>query len=515
MIKDTENAGNTGTGAVIAIDAGTTSVRAILYGKNGAMALSAQREISQFYPDDGYVEEDGEEIFEAAVYCLRSVLEGAARIGEKVCAVGITNQRETVLVWDRKTGSPLYRAIVWQCRRSAGICDELRKAGYEGMIKEKTGLVLDPYFSATKLKWLFDRKSDLKEKARRGELLCGTVDSFLLFRLTGGKAHATDVTNASRTMLFNINTIEWDRDLLDLLDIPEGILPKVESSACRFGETSAEICGARIPVCSMIGDQQAALFGQRCFLPGDAKCTYGTGSFLLVNTGARTVTSESGLVSGIAWGIDGKTTYCLEGSVFIGGAAIKWLRDGLKIISSSPEIDRKAAMVSDNGGVYFVPAFVGLGAPYWDINARGIFCGITAAATDCHFCRAVLESMAYQVNEILKCAVSDAVKCNIPMSIHSVKADGGACVSDVLMQFQSDISDITVRCDGEAEKTAKGAALMALIGAGEKTVDQLAAEEKTINESNPALRTYRPIMDKEKVKAGFEGWYKAIAKSRL
>ena len=445
---------------VIALDQGTTSSRAIIYDKNAHPLGSVQKEFTQFYPKPGWVEHDPEEIFKSQLNVMQSVIIDNDIKMDEIAAIGITNQRETVVLWDKETGKPVYNAIVWQCRRTSPFCEKLISEGYEDSIREKTGLKIDPYFSGTKIKWILDNVSGLRERAEKGEILAGTIDTWLIWKLSAGAVHVTDVTNASRTMLFNIHTLDWDSDLLKLLDIPRCILPEVKDSSCVFCTTEPDICGFSVPIASAIGDQQAALFGQGCFQKGDAKNTYGTGCFMLMNTGSAPVKSKQ-LLTTIALGMKGEVQYALEGSVFIGGAVIKWLRDELELISSAPEVDRLAESVPDTNGAYLVPAFVGLGTPYWDMYARGTIVGLTRGVKKAHICRAALEGIAYQVKDVLETMIQDS---NTP--INSLNVDGGACVSNIMMQFQSDILNTKVHRPKNVETTALGAAYLAGLATG-------------------------------------------------
>ncbi|MES2462806.1 MAG: glycerol kinase GlpK, partial [Armatimonadota bacterium] len=448
---------------VLALDQGTTSCRALAVDVKGRIAATAQREFTQFYPRPGWVEHDASEIWTVQ----KDVLDDAVRkIGgaDKIAAIGITNQRETLVLWDRQTGEPVHPAIVWQCRRSTAICERLKEAGHEAMVREKTGLLLDPYFSATKLTWLFENHPDLRDRAAAGELLFGTIDSWLMWKLSGGTRdagarHLTDITNASRTLLFNIHTRAWDDDLLALFGVPRAILPTVVSSSETYFE--ARIGDVSVPVSGVAGDQQAALFGQGCYAPGDAKNTYGTGCFLLMNTGATPPTPEHGLLATIAWEIDGTVTYALEGSVFVAGAAIQWLRDGLQLIAKASETQALAESVPDTGGVYFVPAFTGLGAPYWQPDARGMITGLTRGTTRAHLVRAALEAIAYQTRDIIGAMAQTA---NLPLP--RLRVDGGAASNDFLLQFQADLLGIPVARSAIQETTALGAAFLAGLAVG-------------------------------------------------
>jgi glycerol kinase len=446
---------------VMALDSGTTSNRCILFDEAGTICSMAQREFRQYYPQPGWVEQDANEIWatqlSVAVEAMQKINVSAAQIS----AIGITNQRETTLVWDKATGEPVFHAIVWQCRRSAAYCDSLREEGMEEMIREKTGLVLDAYFSATKLRWILENVPGAREKAEKGELLFGTVETWLIWKLTGGRIHVTDYSNASRTMMFNIHELRWDEDLLKLLGIPACMLPEVKPSSCVFGYTDSRFFGEPVLIGGAAGDQQAALFGQTCFNPGDVKNTYGTGGFLLMNTGSRPVTSSNGLVTTIAWGIDDKVSYALEGSVFVAGAVIQWLRDELHLIESADDTEYLANKVPDTNGCCIVPAFTGLGAPHWDPYARGTIVGLTRGVNKYHIIRAALESIAFQVNDVLSAMCQDS-----GARLTSMKADGGASANNLLLQMQADVSDIPVIRPGCVETTAMGAAFLAGLASG-------------------------------------------------
>ena len=445
---------------ILALDEGTTSARAILFDRAGHTAAMAQREFAQSYPHPGWVEQDPVEIYAAQAGAISEVLARAGADAAEIAAVGMTNQRETVIVWDRHTGKAVCPAIVWQCRRTADICDRLSAEGYAPMIAEKTGLRPDPYFSATKLAWILDNVAGVREMAERGDVLFGTVDTWLLWKLSGGRYHKTDATNASRTMLCNIHTLTWDEELLSLFRIPKAMLPEIAPSGTVFGEIS--LAGTSIPVCAMVGDQQAALFGQGCFLPGDAKNTYGTGCFLLVNCGGTVVQSRTGMLTTAAATLEGEAPqYALEGSVFVGGAVIQWLRDAMGLIRESRDSEYFAAKIADTEGVYVVPAFTGLGAPYWDSHARGTIVGLTRGSGQAHIVRAALESIAYQTEDILQAIRTDA---GIPLS--RLRVDGGASANRLLMQFQADISGIDVLRPASPEATARGAAYLAGLSCG-------------------------------------------------
>lgn len=486
---------------VIALDQGTTSSRAIIYDKNAHPLGSVQKEFTQIYPEPGWVEHDAEEIFKSQLSVMQSVIINNDIKMDEIAAIGITNQRETVVLWDKETGKPVYNAIVWQCRRTAPLCEKLKAEGYEDIIREKTGLKIDAYFSGTKIKWILDNVPGLRERAEKGEILAGTIDTWLIWKLSGGSVHVTDVTNASRTMLYNIYSLEWDVDLLKLLDIPLCILPEVKDSSCVFCTTDSDICGFSVPIASAIGDQQAALFGQGCFKKGDAKNTYGTGCFMLMNTGYSPVVSKQ-LLTTIAIGIKGEVQYALEGSVFIGGAVIKWLRDELELISSAPEVDRLAESVPNTNGAYLVPAFVGLGTPYWDMYARGTIVGLTRGVKKAHICRAALEGIAYQVKDVLETMVEDS-----GTPINSLNVDGGACVSNIMMQFQSDILNTKVHRPKNVETTALGAAYLAGLATG-----FWKSKEEIINQRETD-KLFEPQMSEETRKILCNGWKKAVEKS--
>ncbi len=486
---------------ILALDEGTTSARAILFDKNGTAVSVSQHEFAQIYPKEGYVEHDPLEIYSAQYSALT---EAIAKIGAEpteIAAVGITNQRETAIVWDKKTGKPIYNAIVWQCKRTAPLCEELKKQGLEDYISKTTGLRIDAYFSATKIKWLLDNVEGAREKAENGELLFGTVDTWLIWKLSGGKIHVTDYTNASRTMLFDINRLCWDKKLLEILNIPESMLPEVKSSSEVYGEIN--ILGTPVAVSGIAGDQQAALYGQRCFNKGDIKNTYGTGCFLLMNTGNTAVKSQNGLLTTIAATKSGeKINYALEGSVFIGGAVIQWLRDELGLINNSAESEIYATKVQNNGGVYIVPAFAGLGAPYWDMYAKGTITGLTRGSNKNHIIRAALESIAYQTNDLI-----NAMKSDSNMAITSIKADGGAAANNFLMQFQADISASSITRPSCPEATALGAAFLAGIAVGfwknEKEISSIKVK---------SLEFYPSISNKERTSL-LNGWKNAVDKT--
>lgn len=487
---------------IIALDQGTTSSRAIIYDKDAHPIGSMQKEFTQFYPKPGWVEHDAEELFKCQLKVLENLIVDSEIKLDEIAAIGITNQRETVVIWDKKTGKPVYHAIVWQCRRTADICEKLSKDGYEQLIKDKTGLLIDAYFSGTKIKWILDNVPGVRERAENGELLAGTIDTWLIWKLSGGKCHVTDVTNACRTMLFNIYNLDWDNDLLKLLNIPRCILPEVRDSSEIYCETDADICGFKVPIASAIGDQQSALFGQGCFNKGDAKNTYGTGCFMLMNTGDKPVVSKN-LLTTIALGINGKIEYALEGSVFVGGAVIKWLRDELELISSAPEIDRLAESVSDSNGAYIVPAFVGLGTPYWDMYARGTIIGLTRGVKKAHICRAALEGIAYEVCDVLETMVKDS-----GTEINTLNVDGGASVSNVMLQFQSDILNTKVCRPKNVETTALGAAYLAGLATG------FWKSKEEILERRETDKIFEPKMPEEQRTKLYSGWKKAVERAR-
>ena len=446
---------------LLAMDQGTTSCRAIIFSASGEMIATAQKEFTQFFPADGWVEHDPTEIWATQIGVAHEALAKSGLDGSDIAAIGITNQRETTVVWDKNTGKPIYHAIVWQCRRTASYCDELKAQGYTDIVRAKTGLLIDSYFSATKIRWILQNVPGAMEKAQKGELLFGTVDTWLIWMLTGGKVHATDPSNAARTMIYNIHDLSWDKELLKLFDIPESMLPEVLPSSGVFGYTKPSLFGCEVPIAGVAGDQQAALFGQCCFDKGDVKNTYGTGGFMLMNTGNTPVTSQNGLVTSIGWRIGDVTQYVLEGSAFVCGAAVQWLRDGLGIIKSSADTEKLARSVPDCGGVYFVPAFVGLGAPYWDAYARGSITGLTRATTKAHIVRATLEAMAYQTADVLA-VMEQEVGTQVP----ALKVDGGASANTFLLQFQSDITGKRIVRPACIETTALGAACLAGLAVG-------------------------------------------------
>ena len=484
---------------VMALDAGTTSNRCILFDKKGRVCSSAQREFTQYFPRPGWVEHDADEIWASQLGVAVEAMNKIGASAEDIAAIGITNQRETVIVWDRTTGEPVCRAIVWQCRRTSGYCDSLKAKGLTEKFRDKTGLVIDAYFSGTKIKWILDNVPTAREKAEKGELLFGTVETWLIWKLTKGKVHVTDYSNASRTMLFNINSLEWDKEILKELDIPGSMLPEVRPSSCIYGETDPSFFGGAIPIAGAAGDQQAALFGQTCFAPGEAKNTYGTGCFLLMNTGETPVFSKNGLVTTIAWGLDGKVTYALEGSIFVAGAAIQWLRDEMRLIDSAADSAYMAQKVPDTNGCYVVPAFTGLGAPHWDQYARGTIVGITRGVNKYHIIRATLESLAYQVNNVLT-----AMKADSGIELAALRADGGASANDFLMQVQADIINAPVRRPACVETTAAGAAYLAGLAVG------YWADKNDVIKNQIIERTFEPSICPEDRDSRIGGWNKAV-----
>ena len=484
---------------VMALDAGTTSNRCILFNEKGEMCSVAQKEFTQYFPQSGWVEHDANEIW-ASQYSV--AVEAMAKINAKasdIAAIGITNQRETTIVWDKNTGEPVYHAIVWQCRRTSEYCDSLKEKGLADKFRAKTGLVIDAYFSGTKIKWILDNVPGARAKAEAGDLLFGTVETWLIWKLTKGAVHVTDYSNASRTLLFNINTLEWDDEILAELDIPKSMLPKALPSSCVYGESDAELFGGSIKIAGAAGDQQAALFGQTCFTAGEAKNTYGTGCFMLLNTGVKPVFSQNGLVTTIAWGLDGKVNYALEGSIFIAGAAIQWLRDQLKVIDSAADSEYMATKVKDTNGCYVVPAFAGLGAPHWDQYARGTIVGLTRGVNKYHIIRATLESLAYQVNDVL-----DAMKADSGIDLAALKVDGGASANNFLMQTQADIIGAPVNRPVCVETTAMGAAYLAGLAVG-----YWASKEDVIK--NWAIdAVFKPAISADERAKKIKGWKKAV-----
>ncbi|OGN90914.1 MAG: glycerol kinase [Chloroflexi bacterium RBG_13_48_17] len=493
-----------GKSYILVIDQGTTGSAALLFDDSGRVVSSADREIRQIYPQPGWVEHDPVEIFQTSLTVAKEALQQAGVTASQVKGLGITNQRETTVVWDRRTGKPVSNAIVWQCRRTAPICEELKQEGMVEPVREKTGLLVDAYFSATKLRWILDNVPDGQRRAQQGDFLFGTIDSWLVWNLTGGAVHITDYSNASRTMLFNIRTMQWDKELLAQLDIPEAVLPKAVPSSQVYGETADGLLGdARVPVAGIAGDQQAALFGQACYEAGMAKNTYGTGSFILLNTGDKPIPSEKGLITTVAWGLGGKVIYAMEGSVFITGAAVQWLRDGLHLIKSAGESEALARSVPDNGGVYFVPAFVGLGAPYWDMYARGAIVGLTRGTTSGHLARATLEAIAYQVRD-----VADAMGVEAGLKVPLLRVDGGGTANSLMMQFQADILGIPIQLAAIAETTSLGAAYLAGLAVG------LWRDTAQLARMWQAAETYEPKMSVDQRETLYAGWKRAVERAR-
>lgn len=484
---------------IMALDLGTTSCRCIIFDKNGRICSAAQKEFTQYFPQPGWVEHDAEEIWATQTGLMYEAMSKIDITINEIAGIGITNQRETTVLWDKETGRPVHKAIVWQCRRTAGYCDELKKLGMAEFFRSKTGLVLDAYFSATKLRWLLDNAAGARERAEKGKLLFGTVDSWIIWKLTGGKVHVTDYSNASRTMLFNIHTLKWDEEILRVLKIPQQILPEVKPSSHVYGYTDSKLFGREVPIAGAGGDQQCALFGQTCFGRGEVKNTYGTGGFMLMNTGTAPVNSHNGLVTTIAWGVDDKVEYALEGSIFVAGAAVQWLRDELGLIRDAAESEVLAKSVPDANGCYVVPAFVGLGAPYWDQYARGAIVGLTRGVNRNHIVRATLESIAYQVNDVLMAMQEDS-----GMPITSLRVDGGACDNDFLMQFQADILNTSVVRPYCIETTAMGAAYLAGLAVGYwRSKDEILANHVIAAE-------FKPQMGQAKRESLLQGWHNAV-----
>ncbi len=484
---------------VMALDAGTTSNRCILFNEKGEMCSVAQKEFTQYFPKPGWVEHDANEIWSSQLGVAVEAMNKIGAVAGDIAAIGITNQRETTIVWDKHTGEPVYRAIVWQCRRTSEYCDSLKEKGLVEIFRQKTGLVIDAYFSGTKLKWILDNVEGARERAERGDLLFGTVETWLIWKMTKGKVHVTDYTNASRTLLFNIQDLKWDDEILARLDIPKCMLPKAMPSSCIYGEADPSFLGGPIPIAGAAGDQQAALFGQTCFQPGDAKNTYGTGCFLLMNTGEKPVFSKNGLVTTIAWGLGGKVNYALEGSIFVAGAAVQWLRDEMRLIDSSPDSEYMANKVKDTNGCYVVPAFTGLGAPHWDQYARGTIVGITRGVNKYHIIRATLESLAYQTNDVLQ-----AMKADSGIGLCALKVDGGASANNFLMQTQADIINAPVKRPKCVETTAMGAAYLAGLAVG-----YWASKEEVIK--NWAMdKVFEPSISDEERRTKIAGWNKAV-----
>ncbi|MED1507286.1 glycerol kinase GlpK [Bacillus proteolyticus] len=485
---------------ILSLDQGTTSSRAILFNKEGKIVHSAQKEFTQHFPKPGWVEHNAQEIWGSILAVIATCLSEADVKPEQIAGIGITNQRETAVVWDKETGKPIYNAIVWQSRQTVEICDELKEKGYSEMVREKTGLLIDAYFSGTKVKWILDNVEGAREKAENGELLFGTIDTWLVWKLSGGKAHVTDYSNASRTLMFNIHDLQWDDELLDMLTVPKSMLPEVRQSSEIYGETiDYHFFGQNVPIAGVAGDQQAALFGQACFGEGMAKNTYGTGCFMLMNTGEKAVASEHGLLTTIAWGLDGKVNYALEGSIFVAGSAIQWLRDGMRMFKDASESEEYASRVESTEGVYVVPAFVGLGTPYWDSEVRGAMFGVTRGTTKEHFIRATLESLAYQTKDVL-CAM----EADSGIELNTLRVDGGAVKNNFLMQFQSDMLDVPVERPVINETTALGAAYLAGLAVGYwKNQDEIKAQWHMD-------KRFEPTMEAETSEELYAGWKKAI-----
>jgi glycerol kinase len=489
---------------IMALDQGTTSSRAVIFDRRKRIVGMAAKEFRQIYPRPGWVEHDPMEIWDSQMEAARQAIASANLSPRDIAAIGITNQRETALLWDRDSGQPVYPAIVWQCRRTAPLCSRIQKTKWAERIRSKTGLVVDAYFSATKIQWLLEHRRSIRRAAERGELAFGTVDSWLVYRLTGKKLHVTDYSNASRTLLYNIHDLSWDREILDYLAVPEKILPVVRPSSHVYGYTSpAAFFGSSIPVSGIAGDQQGALFGQTCFRKGQSKNTYGTGCFLLMNTGEKPVVSKTNLLTTVAWGIGKKVEYALEGSIFIAGAAVQWLRDGLQVILQAPETERLAAGLGDNEGVYFVPAFVGLGAPYWDMYARGTILGITRGTTKAHLARAALESIAYQTRAVVECMEKDS-----GVRLKELRADGGASANGFLMQFQADILGVPVITQAITETTALGAAYLAGLAVG------FWRDREEVSQNFEIQRKYRPQMPRRRRESLYRKWKEAVERAK-
>lgn len=485
---------------IMSIDQGTTSSRAILFNKAGEIVHSAQKEFKQYFPNPGWVEHDANEIWASVLSCMATVLSEVDIHANQVEAIGITNQRETAVVWDKETGRPIYHAIVWQSRQTADICADIKANGHEQAFRDKTGLLVDPYFSGTKVRWLLENVDGARERAEKGELLFGTIDTWLIWKMTGGKAHVTDYSNAARTLMFNIHELTWDQELLDILTVPKEMLPEVRPSSEVYGTTAPfHFFGQEIPVAGAAGDQQAALFGQACFEKGMAKNTYGTGCFMLMNTGEKAVKSEHGLLTTIAWGIDGKVEYALEGSIFVSGSAIQWLRDGMRMLKNASDSEQYAERVESTDGVYVVPAFVGLGTPYWESDVRGAVFGLTRGTDKEHFIRAVLESLAYQTKDVL-----EAMEADSGISLKTLRVDGGAVMNSFLMQFQSDILDVPVERTQINETTALGSAYLAGLAVG------FWNDRSEIAKNWKVARTFEPAMEEETREQLYSGWKKAV-----
>ena len=484
---------------VMALDAGTTSNRCILFNEKGEMCSVAQKEFTQFFPKPGWVEHDADEIWATQYEVAKQAMENVGATAKDIAAIGITNQRETTIVWDKATGEPVHHAIVWQCRRTAEYCDSLKDKGLVDKIREKTGLVIDAYFSGTKIRWILENVPGARQRAEAGELLFGTVETWLIWKLTKGKVHVTDYSNASRTMLFNINTLQWDDEILAELNIPKCMLPEAKPSSCVYGEADPSLFGGPIKIGGAAGDQQAALFGQTCYKAGEAKNTYGTGCFLLMNTGEKPIFSKNGLVTTIAWGLDGKVNYALEGSVFVAGASIQWLRDQIRVVDTAPDSEYMATRVKDTAGCYVVPAFTGLGAPYWDQYARGVIVGLTRGCNKYHIVRATVESLAYQVNDVLQ-----AMKADSGIDLAALNVDGGASANNFLMQTQADISGCPVNRPSCVETTAMGAAYLAGIAVG------YWKDKEDVIANTSLDRTFTPAISAEERETRIKGWKKAV-----
>tara|TARA_R110000868_G_scaffold79850_4_gene227053 strand:- start:50919 stop:52418 length:1500 start_codon:yes stop_codon:yes gene_type:complete len=484
---------------ILALDQGTTSSRSVVFDKKGNIVSVAQKEFTQYFPKPGWVEHDPLEIWSSQVSTAAEATTKKGIYGADIAAIGITNQRETVVVWDKKTGKPVYNAIVWQDKRTSNYCDELKKQGKSKLIREKTGLVIDSYFSGTKVKWILDNVEGARKKAEAGDLIMGTIDSWLIWNMTKGELHITDVTNASRTLLFNINSLEWDDELLELFTIPKSMLPQVKQSSEVYGNTNPNFFASKIPIAGIAGDQQAALFGQMCTKPGMVKNTYGTGCFMLMNIGEKPIVSENNLLTTVAWTINGKTQYALEGSIFIAGAVVQWLRDSLKIIKKSEDVEKLAESVSSTDGVYFVPAFAGLGAPYWNQHAQGTIFGLTRGSTDAHIARAAIESIAFQTMDVLK-----AMEADSKISIKELRVDGGATVNNMLMQFQADVLNTATVRPKVIETTVMGAAYLAGLAVG------FWESLEEIQEIWQTDVNFNPSKEREEIEKNIKGWYRAI-----
>jgi glycerol kinase len=488
---------------ILALDQGTTSSRAILFDKKGNIISLSQKEFTQIYPHPGWIEHNPEEIWKTQIEAAKEAIQKVGLSPSDIASIGITNQRETTVLWDKNTGRPVYNAIVWQCRRTADLCDKIKAAGLSDYIRENTGLIVDAYFSATKIKWILDNIEGVRQRAEKGDILFGNIDSWLVWKLTGGKLHITDYTNASRTMLFNIKSLKWDENLLKELNIPSSILPEVRQSSEIYGNTDKELFGEEIPISGIAGDQQSALFGQLCFQEGMVKNTYGTGCFMLMNTGDKIVKSQSGLITTIAWGIDNKVEYAIEGSIFSAGAAVQWLRDELKIIHDAADSDYFASKVDDTNGVYLVPAFTGLGAPYWDMHARGIIVGLTRGVNRNHIIRATLESIAYQTKDVIDAMINDS-----EINLTTLRADGGAASNNFLMQFQSDILNANIEIPEVTETTALGAAYLAGLA-----VDFWKSKGEIVQNWG-INRKFKPMMTPKMREKLYAGWKKAVERSK-